>query len=60
MQSIIDNPQRFPGVEMAKISGPDAVSSRAENIVICTSGGDATQRVLDEILRIQTSQPDAF
>ncbi|MDP7037832.1 MAG: T3SS effector HopA1 family protein, partial [Myxococcota bacterium] len=60
VKEIIDNPGKFPGVEMAKISGAAAVSGRSENIVIYTSGDEATTRVLDAIASYTESKPNHF
>lgn len=60
VKDIIDNPARFPGVQMAKISGPGAVSSRAENIVIYTASAEASKRVLDAIAQYQARSPAHF
>lgn len=60
VKEIIDNPARFPGVEMAKISGPSAVSNRAENIVIYAAGPDAAKRVQNAVLQYQKANPDHF
>jgi hypothetical protein len=60
VQQVVDNPQRFPGVEMAKISGPDAVSGRAENIVLYTTSDEAAARVTQELARVQQRHPDWF
>lgn len=60
VKNIIDNPDAFPGVEMAKLSGPNSVGNRCENIVIYTSGDEATQRVLQEVERLQAENPTMF
>ena len=46
VRDILDQPEKFPGVEMAKIANPPALSNRIDNIVICTTGTEATERVL--------------
>jgi hypothetical protein len=60
VSQIIDNPAAFPGVEMAKVSGPGAVGDRSENIVLYTTGGDATQRVLDAVAKHRALHPERF
>ncbi|MDP2342338.1 MAG: T3SS effector HopA1 family protein [Deltaproteobacteria bacterium] len=60
VQQIIDNPQKFPGVEMAKLSGPGAVGGRCENIVIYTSGDEASKRVLDAVAAYQAQHASHF
>lgn len=60
VQQILDNPQKFPGVEMAKLSGPGAVGGRCENIVMYTHGDDATKRVLDAVAGYKAKHPDHF
>jgi len=60
VQQIIDNPAKFPGVEMAKLSGPGAVSGRSENIVIYTHGDDASARVLDAVAQYRAQHQNHF
>lgn len=60
VQQLIDNPQKFPGVEMAKLSGPGAVGDRSENIVLYTTGDDASRRVKDAIASHQAMHPRHF
>lgn len=60
VKAILDQPEKFPGVEMAKVSGPAAVSERAENIVIYTTGPDATARLSAEMKRYQAAHPEHF
>jgi hypothetical protein len=60
VQQIVDNPAQFPGVEMAKLSGPTAVGSRSENIVIYTHGDDASRRVLSAIAQYKAQHPSHF
>jgi hypothetical protein len=60
VQQIVDNPARFPGVEMAKLSGPGAVGDRSENIVLYTHGDDASRRVLDAIATYRARHADHF
>jgi hypothetical protein len=60
VQQIVDNPARFPGVEMAKLSGPGAVGDRSENIVLYTTGDDASRRVKDAIAQYQAMHPRHF
>lgn len=57
---ILDNPAKFPGVEMTKLSGPGAVGDRSENIVIYTHGDDASKRVLDAIEGYKAQHPTHF
>lgn len=57
---MLDNPAKFPGVEMAKLSGPGSVSARCENIVIYTHGDDASRAVLDAVARYQAQHPRHF
>ena len=57
---ILDNPAKFPGVEMTKLSGPGAVGGRSENIVIYTHGDDASKRVLDAIAGYKAQHPTHF
>jgi hypothetical protein len=60
VQQIIDNPAKFPGVEMAKLSGPGAVGGRSENIVMYTHGDEASQRVLDAVAAYRAQHPSHF
>lgn len=60
VQQILDNPAAFPGVEMTKLSGPSAVGARSENIVLYTSGDDASRRVLDAVGAYQANHPQHF
>ena len=46
IRDILGQPRRFPGVEMAKIANPPALSNRTDNIVIFTTGTQATEKVL--------------
>ncbi len=60
VQQIVDNPQRFPGVEMAKLSGPGAVGGRSENIVIYTHGDEASKAVLAAVEQYRAQHPKHF
>jgi hypothetical protein len=60
VRQIVDDPARFPGVEMAKLSGPAAVGERSENIVVYTRDDDATRRVLDAVAAWRASHADHF
>lgn len=60
VENIVDQAERFPGVEMAKCAGPAASGNRSENIVIYTHGAEATKRVLAEIKRLQAKTPKSF
>jgi hypothetical protein len=60
VRQIVDDPTRFPGVEMAKLSGPGAVGDRSENIVLYTRDDDATRRVLDAVARYRATHADHF
>jgi hypothetical protein len=60
VRQIVDQPERFPGVEMAKLSGPAAVGGRSENIVLYTRDDDASRRVLDAIAAWRVQHPTHF
>jgi hypothetical protein len=60
VKAVLDQPDKFPGVEMAKVSGPAAVSDRAENIVVYTTGPEATARLQAEMKRYQAAHPEHF
>jgi hypothetical protein len=60
VRQIVDNPAEFPGVEMAKVSGPGAVSRRPETIVIYCRDQAAVERVLKRIEQFQAANPDDF
>jgi hypothetical protein len=60
IHEIVDQPKQYPGVEIAKISGPAVVGSRAENIVIYTQGGETTQRVVKKVLELHRDHPKWF
>jgi len=60
VKKILDDPASYPGVEMAKISGPGAVGGRAENIVIYTTGPEASERVLRTLREVQQKYPQYF
>jgi hypothetical protein len=60
VQQILDNPAKFPGVEMAKMSGPGAVGGRCENIVMYTDGDAASQRILDAVASYKARHPNHF
>jgi hypothetical protein len=53
IRNILDQPDIFPGVEMAKIANPPALSNRTDNIVIYTTGTEATERVLKALRTYQ-------
>lgn len=57
VREIIDNPARFPGVEMAKLIGPGAVSRRADAIVIYTRDTRGASLVLDEVRAYRGRHP---
>lgn len=58
VQDLIDSGQ-YPGVAMAKVSGPGAVGARSENIVIYANAQDA-QRVADALAQQQALHPEWF
>jgi hypothetical protein len=60
VKDILDNPSAYPGVEMVKISGPRAVAKRSENIVIYTSGSEASENVLRTIADYQNTHAGHF
>jgi hypothetical protein len=60
VRQVLDHPERFPGVEMAKLSGPAAVSGRSENIVLYTRDDDASRRVLDAVASYRAQHPGHF
>jgi hypothetical protein len=60
VRDIVDNPGAYPGIEMAKISGTRAVSRRAENIVLYTTGPEATEKVLEAISLYRQHHPNHF
>ena len=59
VHEVVDDPDRFPGVRSAKISGPRH-QGRADNIVIYTTGDAANQAVISWLKEYRQSQPDAF
>jgi hypothetical protein len=58
VQKIIDS-GRYPGVAMAKISGPNVIGTRSENIVIYASAPEV-QNILREVASLQRSHPEWF
>ena len=60
VRDILDQPERFPGVEMAKIANPPALSNRTDNIVIYTTGTGATEKVLKALRTYQKIHSDHF
>lgn len=60
VQDILDQPEKFPGVEMVKIANPPALSNRTDNIVICTTGTEATERVLKALETYQKTHYHHF
>jgi RHS repeat-associated protein len=60
VRDVIDDPAAFPGVELGKISGPGAVGGRAENIVLYTTGPEASARVLSHLDDIRAGNPGYF
>jgi hypothetical protein len=60
VREIIDRPNAFPGVEMAKVAGPAAAGGRSENIVIYTDGQQAAERVVATLRRYQQNNPAHF
>jgi hypothetical protein len=53
IRDILGQTRRFPGVEMAKIANPPALSNRTDNIVIFTTGTKATEKVLKALRTYQ-------
>ncbi len=60
VQQIVDNPQNFPGVAAAKLTGPGGVASRADAIVIYMDNEAASGRVLDWMRNYQSANPSFF
>lgn len=60
VREIVDNPGRFPGVVMAKITGPGGVVRRADAIVIYCETPGASQSVLQRITEYQRLNPTFF
>ncbi len=60
VNELIDRPGAFPGVEMAKVSGPAAAGGRSENIVVYTDGPEAAERVVSALRRYQQNNPSHF
>lgn len=59
IRNIVDDPA-IPGVEMAKLSGPGAVSGRADAIVIYLRDADAVEKALARIRTFQGTNAQAF
>jgi len=60
VRDILDKPEKFPGVEMVKIANPPALSNRTDNIVICTTGTEATERALKALETYQKTHSHHF
>ena len=60
VREIIDDAERYPGVLMAKLSGPSAVARRGDSIVIYAESVQAAERVLVRIRELQRANPAAF
>jgi hypothetical protein len=60
VRQVVDNPQRFPGVVAAKLTGPGSVAGRADAIVIYMGDQAASSRVLNWIREYQAANPGRF
>ncbi len=60
VREIVDNPQQFPGVQMAKLTGPRGVPGRADAIVIYVDDTASAGRVLDSVRGYQQRNPGQF
>lgn len=60
VKSVVDKPQDFPGVQLAKVSGPGSSGARSENIVIYTTDQQSAQKVVQAIREYQAQHPDHF
>ncbi|MES1242774.1 MAG: DUF4157 domain-containing protein [Acidobacteriota bacterium] len=60
VRQVVDNPQNFPGVVAAKLTGPGGVAVRADAIVIYMQDQAASNRVLNWIREYQAANPGRF
>lgn len=60
VRQVVDNPQSFPGVVAAKLTGPGGVAARADGIVIYMQDQAASSRVLNWIRGYQAANPGRF
>jgi HopA1 effector protein family len=60
VRDIVDNTSQVPGVGMAKLTGPGAISGRADAIVIYAENQAAVQNVLERIRSYHTAHPEYF
>jgi hypothetical protein len=57
---IVSDPKAFPGVAGIKLSGPTAVGSRANNLLIYHQEANAERRDLDWLKKYGTRYPEHF
>jgi hypothetical protein len=60
VRDIVDNPAGFPGVRMAKLTGPAEVSRRADAIVIYVTDAAEARKVVARLRTYQSANPRAF
>jgi hypothetical protein len=60
VRDIVDRPTEFPGVGMAKLTGPAAVGRRADAIVIYAKDAAAAERVMGRIRGYHATNPQWF
>ncbi len=60
VREIVDDPVKYPGISMAKLTGPDAVSGRADAIVIYGNDAAAVDRAMVRIRAYHAANPRAF
>ncbi|WP_406318366.1 T3SS effector HopA1 family protein [Streptosporangium sp. NBC_01639] len=60
VREVVDVPDRFPGVYAAKVSGYQAVTRRADNIVIYADDDTAIANVVAWLREYQQKDPAAF
>lgn len=60
VREVVDDPDRFPGVYAAKVSGYQAVTRRADSIVIYADNDAAVANVVAWLREYQQKDPAAF
>jgi hypothetical protein len=60
VHNILGQPDKYSGIEMAKIADFPAVTRRSDNIVVFTAGREATEKVIKVLEIYQQTNPHHF
>jgi hypothetical protein len=60
VRDIVDNPTQYPGIGMAKLTGPGAISGRADAIVIYANDAASVERAMVRIRAYHAANPRVF